>query len=105
MFNVRGKPWSLCQGPSAQSSWAGRKKRAVFGRGAAPALKDVEFVVLEICMLPTIPSGSSYWARKTQGLLFNLQISGQWSSEKGSKSVYSVYITEILRRISRFLSC
>ena len=58
---------------------------------------------VEICVLPR----PSLWLFSLgQGDLvaaFHLEISGRWRLGEGFKSVYSVYIIEILRRISSFL--
>lgn len=50
VLDVKGESCGLCRGPSAQSTGAAG---AVFGCGAAPPPEAVDFVVLEICVLPT----------------------------------------------------
>lgn len=65
--------------------------------------RRADFVVLEICVLPRSSLWLSWLGQKDLVAAFHLEISGRWSSEEGLKSVYSVYIIAILRRISSFL--
>lgn len=91
MLSIKGEPCGLCQGHSAQHHGPPRGKQAVFGCGAALGPKKVDFVVLEIRLLPV----SSLWLFSLghEYLLtaFHLQISGHWSLEEEFKSIYYVY--------------
>lgn len=65
--------------------------------------EEVDFVVLEICVLPT--SSLRFFSPGQEDLVpaFHLQVSDEWRFEEGFKSVYSVHIIELLRRLPGFL--